>query len=111
MNEPETGDAPEAARSNSDLQKELAEVLRQRAAISAVLRAIANCTRTTDIDQFVPRSEIDSPHDLQPIFDAILDNAVHLCRAEWGAFRLVEETGFRRVACKPDLTAAQWVPP
>ena len=43
-----TGEAPEAAPSG--LQKELAEVLRQRAAISAVLRAIAN-----------------SPHDLQPI--------------------------------------------
>ena len=88
MNQPETGEAAETAHSRSDLQKELAEVLRQRAAISAVLRAIANCTRTTDIDQFVPRSEIDSPHDLQPIFDTILDNAVHLCRAEWGAFRL-----------------------
>ena len=50
MNEPETGEAPETARSCSDSQKELAEVLRQRAAISAVLRAIAN-----------------SPHDLQPI--------------------------------------------
>jgi hypothetical protein len=32
MNEPETGEAPEAARGNTDLQKELAEVLRQRAA-------------------------------------------------------------------------------
>src|SRR5215468_3041030 len=69
--------------SRSDLQKELAEVLQQRAAISAVLRAIAN-----------------SPHDLQPIFDTIIDTAVHLCRAEWGAFRLVEEIGFRLVAYK-----------
>src|SRR6516162_10708250 len=98
MNQPETGEAPEAAPGRSDLQKELAEVLRQRAAISAVLRAIANCTRTTDIDQFVPRSEIDSPHDLQPIFDTIIDNAVHLCRAEWGAFRLVEGICLRLVA-------------
>ena len=56
-NEPEIG-ASEAARGNSDLQKELAEVLRQRAAISEVLRAIAS-----------------SPHDLQPIFDTILDSA------------------------------------
>ena len=55
-------------------QKELAEVRRQQAAISAVLRAIAT-----------------SPHDLQPIFDTILDSAVHLCRAEWGGFRLIEE--------------------
>src|SRR5215831_16162135 len=68
MSERETGGASEAAHSNSDLQEELAEVLRQRAAISAVLRAIAN-----------------SPHDLQPIFDTILDNAVHLCRAELGS--------------------------
>src|SRR5215475_9482823 len=75
------GEAPEAAPSR--LQKELAEVCRQRAAISEVLRAIAN-----------------SPHDLQPIFDTILDSAVHLCRAEWGSFRLSEEIGFRLVAYK-----------
>jgi len=95
MNQPETGEAAETAHSRSDLQKELAEVLRQRAAISAVLRAIAN-----------------SPHDLQPIFDTILDNAVHLCRAEWGAFRLVEEIGFRLVAYRqsPALSGS-WSPP
>src|SRR5262245_4277103 len=83
MNQLEPGGASEAAHGNSDLQKELAEVLRQRAAISAVLRAIAN-----------------SPHDLQPIFDTIIDSAGHLCRADWGAFRLSEETGFRLVASK-----------
>ena len=49
MNQPETCEAPEAVHGRLDLQKELAEVLRQRAAISEVLRAIAN-----------------SPHDLQP---------------------------------------------
>jgi hypothetical protein len=42
MNQLETGEAPEAVRCRSDLQKELAEVLRQRAAISAVLRAFAS---------------------------------------------------------------------
>jgi signal transduction histidine kinase len=81
-NEPEIG-ASEAACGDSDLKKELAEVLRQRVAISAVLRAVAR-----------------SPHDLQPIFDTILDNAVHLCRADWGTFRLVEEAGLRLVAHK-----------
>ena len=94
MNEPETGEAAEAAHSRSDLQKELAEVLRQRAAISAVLRAIAN-----------------SPHGLQPIFDTILDSAVHLCRADWGTFRLIEEAGSRLVAFKPHPVASVWVPP
>jgi hypothetical protein len=74
---------PEAAHRNSDLQKEPAEVLRQRVAISAVLRAIAN-----------------SPHDLQPIFDTIIDSAVHLCRAKRGTFHLSEEIGFHLVAHK-----------
>src|SRR6516162_6190473 len=94
MNEPETGVASEAAHGNSDLRNDLDEVLRQRAAISAVLRAIAN-----------------SPHDLQPIFDTILDNAVHLCRAEWGNCRLAEETGFRLVAYKPNPAASESMPP
>jgi C4-dicarboxylate-specific signal transduction histidine kinase len=71
-----------------------AKALRKRAAISEVLRAIAS-----------------SPHDLQPIFDTILDNAAHLCRAEWGGFRLIEEAGFRLVAFKPDPVASAWVPP
>jgi C4-dicarboxylate-specific signal transduction histidine kinase len=71
-----------------------AKALRKRGAISEVLRAIAS-----------------SPHDLQPIFDTILDNAAHLCRAEWGGFRLIEEAGFRLVAFKPDPVASAWVPP
>src|SRR6516164_55825 len=76
-------------------QKELAEVRRQRAAISEVLRAIAN-----------------SPHDLQPIFDTILDSAVQLYRAAWGAFRLVEETGFRLVVYKASPALSElWSPP
>src|SRR5215471_14033942 len=87
-----TREAPEAAPSR--LQKELAEVLRQRAAISAVLRAIAN-----------------SPHDLQPIFDTILDRTVHLCRAEWGSFRLPEEIGFRLVAYKVSPAFSKLVSP
>ena len=88
-----TGEAPEAAHGRSDLQKELDEVLRQRAAISAVLRAIAS-----------------SPHDLQPIFDTILDSGRRLSRADTGAFRLVEEAGFRLVAeVSPDVL--EEVPP
>ena len=93
MNQLKTGEGPEAARGNTELQKKLAEVLRQRAAISEVLRAIAS-----------------SPHDLQPIFDTILDNAVHLCRSEGGLCRLTEEIGFRLVAYKR-CPAASYVPP
>jgi signal transduction histidine kinase len=61
------------------------ELIEQQTAISEVLRAIAS-----------------SPHDLQPIFDAILDSATRLCRADIGALRLSEEGGLRRVAMRGD---------
>jgi hypothetical protein len=59
------------------------ELIEQQTAISEVLRAIAN-----------------SPHDLQPIFDAILDSATRLCRADMATLRLSEEGGLRRVAVR-----------
>jgi PAS domain S-box-containing protein len=65
----------------------------QQTAISEVLRAIVN-----------------SPHDLQPIFDAILDSATRLCRADSGALRLSEEGGLRLVAVRGDpfLVSQVW---
>ena len=90
----EAREAPEAAHGGSDSEQELAEVLRQRAAISEVLRAIAS-----------------SPHDLQPIFQTILDSAARLCRAEAGVFRLVEETGLRLVAHKVSPVLLKEYPP
>jgi GAF domain-containing protein len=67
--------------SRSKLQQEVAELAAQKAAISEVLRAIAS-----------------SPHDLQPIFQTIIDSALRLCRGDGGNFRLVEEAGLRLVA-------------
>jgi signal transduction histidine kinase len=61
------------------------ELIEQQTAISEVLRAIAS-----------------SPHDLQPIFDAILDSATRLCRADIGSLRLSEESGLRLVAMRGD---------
>src|SRR5712671_5273766 len=72
-------------RTASELQDRLTELIEQQTAISEVLRAIAN-----------------SPHDLQPIFDAILDSATRLCRADIGSLRLSEESGLRRVALRGD---------
>jgi hypothetical protein len=69
----------------SELQDRVTELIEQQTAISEVLRAIAN-----------------SPHDLQPIFDAILDSATRLCRADIGTLRLSEESGLRRVAVRGD---------
>jgi signal transduction histidine kinase len=67
----------------SDLQRQVTELLEQRAAISAVLRAIAS-----------------SPHELQPIFDTVLEYAGLLCRAELGSLILFEQNGYRMVARK-----------
>jgi signal transduction histidine kinase len=72
-------------RTASELQDRVTELIEQQTAISEVLRAIAN-----------------SPHDLQPIFDAILDSATRLCRADLGGLRLSEEGGLRRVAVRGD---------
>src|SRR5882757_7228502 len=70
-------------RTASDLQDRVTELIEQQTAISEVLRAIAN-----------------SPHDLQPIFDAMLDSATRLCRADIGCLRLSEESGLRLVAVR-----------
>jgi len=70
-------------RSASEPQDRVTELIEQQTAISEVLRAIAN-----------------SPYDLQPIFDAILDSATRLCRADVGALRLSEDSGLRIVAHK-----------
>ena len=70
-------------RTASEPQDRVTELIEQQTAISEVLRAIAS-----------------SPHDLQPIFDAILDSATRLCRADIGSLRLSEESGLRRVAAR-----------
>jgi GAF domain-containing protein len=72
-------------RTASELQDRVTELIEQQTAISEVLRAIAS-----------------SPHDLQPIFDAILDSVTRLCRAEAGSLRLSEESGLRLVAVRGD---------
>jgi hypothetical protein len=74
-------------RSGSEPQDRVTELIEQQTAISEVLRAIAN-----------------SPHDLQPIFNAILDSATRLCRADIGCLRLAEESGFCRVALRGETT-------
>jgi signal transduction histidine kinase len=74
-----------AERTASEPQDRVTELIEQQAAISEVLRAIAN-----------------SPHDLQPVFDAILDSATRLCRADMGSLRLFEESGLRLVAVRGD---------
>src|ERR1700752_44232 len=80
-------------RNASEPQDRVTELVQQQTAISEVLRAIAS-----------------SPHDLQPVFDAILDSATRLCRADLGSLRLSEESGLRlvRVRGGPLLVSRVW---
>src|ERR1700720_4091708 len=79
--------------SASEPQDRVTELIEQQTAISEVLRAIAS-----------------SPHDLQPIFNAILDSATRLCRADIGSLRLSEESGLRLVAVQGDLLVCSSFP-
>jgi hypothetical protein len=69
----------------SEPQDRVTELIEQQTAISEVLSAIAS-----------------SPHDLQPIFDVILESATRLCRADAGNLRRSDESGFRLVAVRAD---------
>ncbi len=71
--------------------RDLIEALEQQTATSEILRVIAS-----------------SPTDLQPVFQTILQNAVHLCEAENGALFRFDGEVFRGVAwnnLSPELQA------
>src|SRR3984885_3903834 len=79
-------------RTPSEPQDRVTELIEQQTALSEMLRAIASSPR------------------LLPVFDAILDSATRLCRADIGSLLLSEESGLLRAAVRGDplLVSQGW---
>ena len=76
------------------LTRERDEALEQQTATAEILRVISS-----------------SPGDLQPVFEAILQNATRICEATYGAMWLREGDGFRNTAfhgALPEAYTGQW---
>jgi GAF domain-containing protein len=71
------------AKTIASLKRALAEALERQAAAAEVLKVISS-----------------SPGELQPVFDAMLENAVRICEAKFGNLLLFDGTGFRPGAMK-----------
>ena len=99
------GIAPKALRRRSSsaggqetkvarLTRELNEAVEQQTATAEILSVISS-----------------SPGDLQPVFEAILQNATRICEATYGAMWLREGDGFRNAAfhgALPEAYTGQW---
>ncbi|HEV2625570.1 MAG TPA: GAF domain-containing protein, partial [Xanthobacteraceae bacterium] len=76
---------------NTRLLNELRESLAQQTATSEVLSVISS-----------------SPGELEPVFNAMLDNAARICEAKLGNLFLLEGTCFRAVAVHGESYYADW---
>src|SRR5271170_3544672 len=91
-----------AVRPFSDKQVELVETFADQAVIAIENNRLLNDLRQS-LEQQTATSEVlqvisSSPSDLEPVFQAMLENATRICEAKFGVLYRYDEAGFEPAA-------------